>query len=131
MGDSSDSHLEEVERTALGEIVGHSRAHYGWEVPSFFLTEKELKVIGDLYSYEENFSGVICSDHLFVKHHLIKRSWSNAFPKIKLAGLAAKNILPVMKEKTIDHDQKRSLAGLSLKAREKSQASASADPRKQ
>ncbi|KAL2489264.1 hypothetical protein Fot_42556 [Forsythia ovata] len=89
---------------------------------------KGLKVIGDLYSYNGDFSGIIYSDHLFVKHHLMKRLESNALPKIGLAGLAAKKIHPVMKGKTNDHDQKRTLSKLSFKAGEKDQTSASSDP---
>ncbi|KAL2529456.1 hypothetical protein Fot_22057 [Forsythia ovata] len=42
-------------------------------------------------------------------------------PKIRLAGLAAKRIHPVVKKKSSDNDQKKIIAGLSLKGGEKSQ----------
>ncbi|KAL2502119.1 Uncharacterized protein Fot_35967 [Forsythia ovata] len=74
------------------------------EVPAYFLTEWDFKVIGKLYSFKGDSFGVICSYHLFVKHQLMKRSGSNALPKIGLAGLAAKKIHPVMKGKTTDQE---------------------------
>ncbi|KAL2557826.1 hypothetical protein Fot_02565 [Forsythia ovata] len=45
--------------------------HLPSEVPMFFLTERDYKVIGDLYSFKGDFSGIICTDHLFVKHQLM------------------------------------------------------------
>ncbi|KAL2456120.1 hypothetical protein Fot_28704 [Forsythia ovata] len=45
----------------------------------------------------------------------------STLPKIGLDGLAAKKISPVMKGKSVDHDQKRTLARLSPKDREKDQ----------
>ncbi|KAL2554100.1 hypothetical protein Fot_07719 [Forsythia ovata] len=46
------------------------------EVPAFFLTEKDLAVISRLYSFKD-FYGVIGSDHLFVKHNLMKKQGHN------------------------------------------------------
>ncbi|KAL2551661.1 hypothetical protein Fot_05568 [Forsythia ovata] len=88
------------------------------EVSASFLTEKDLAVIGQLYSYRGDFYGVIGSDHLFVKHNLMKKQGSSTLPKI---GLAAKKITPVVKKKSSDNEQKRVLVGLSLKGGEKNQ----------
>ncbi|KAL2502283.1 hypothetical protein Fot_36131 [Forsythia ovata] len=46
---------------------------------------------------------------------------SSSLPKIGLAGLATKKILPVVKKKSSDNDQKKILFGLSLKSGEKDQ----------
>ncbi|KAL2544522.1 Uncharacterized protein Fot_13755 [Forsythia ovata] len=56
---------------------------------------------------------------------------SSSLPKIGLAGLAAKKIPLVAKKKSSDNDQKRILAGLSLKDGEKDKDAppASFDPR--
>ncbi|KAL2529160.1 hypothetical protein Fot_21761 [Forsythia ovata] len=98
----------------------------------FFLTERDLAVIGWLYSFKEDFYGVIGSDHLFVKHNLMKKQVnvskidfcgyllrSSSLPKIGLASLAAKKIHLVMKKRSFDQDHKKNITGLSLKGREK------------
>ncbi|KAL2520455.1 Uncharacterized protein Fot_24378 [Forsythia ovata] len=54
----------------------------------------------------------------------MKKQGSNALPKIGLTGLEAKKILSVTKGKAADHDQKKTLSGLSLQDREKDQHTA-------
>ncbi|KAL2552286.1 Uncharacterized protein Fot_05905 [Forsythia ovata] len=56
---------------------------------------------------------------------------SSSLPKIDLASLAAKKIPSVVKKKSSDNDQRRILAGLSLKGGEKNQdtLSTSTDPK--
>ncbi|KAL2501354.1 hypothetical protein Fot_35202 [Forsythia ovata] len=66
-------------------IVSSYQIHfYAGEVPSFFLTEKDIAMISRLYSFKENFYGVIGSDHLFVKHNLMKKQAGNIYTKIVL-----------------------------------------------
>ncbi|KAL2508917.1 hypothetical protein Fot_32564 [Forsythia ovata] len=97
---------------------------YWAEVPTFFLTKKDLAVISRLYFYKGDFYGLIGSDHLFVKHNLIKKQGSSSLPKIGMASLASKKIPRMMKKKSFANDQKRTLVGLSLKGGEKDQDTA-------
>ncbi|KAL2549510.1 Uncharacterized protein Fot_11040 [Forsythia ovata] len=103
-----------VPEITVSRTLSHRR-----EVPSFLLTEKDLAVIGKLYSFKEDFYGIVGSDHLYFKHNLMKKQGSSYLPRIGLASLAAKRIPSEIKEKSSDHDQKKTLAGLSLNGGEK------------
>ncbi|KAL2553308.1 hypothetical protein Fot_06927 [Forsythia ovata] len=84
--------------TYLTELI-----HPIGEVPSHLLTKKNFAVLSKLYAYKGDFPSIICSDHLFVKHSLMKTQGSNTLPKIGLAGLAAKKIPPMALKKPLLH----------------------------
>ncbi|KAL2553915.1 hypothetical protein Fot_07534 [Forsythia ovata] len=132
--------------------------HVTRKVPTFFLTEKDLAVISWLYSFKD-FYGVIGSDHLFVKHNLMKKQGnrlrlssvlfvyllllvfsktvfcglffgSSALPKIGLAGLATKKIPPVIKRSLLIMTKRGLLLdSASMVEKKMTAASTSIDPK--
>ncbi|KAL2528221.1 hypothetical protein Fot_20822 [Forsythia ovata] len=64
-----------------------SDSFYAGKVPAFFLTDKDLAVISQIYSFKGDFFEVIGSDHLFVKHNLMKKQgFANYGAKARVGG---------------------------------------------
>ncbi|KAL2501222.1 hypothetical protein Fot_35070 [Forsythia ovata] len=92
-----DTNSLKKKREEIG-ILG--KTPWKWrKVPNHLLTKRDFEEICKLYAYKGDFSFIICSDHLFVKHGLMKKQGSNNLPKIGLADLAVKKFLTVVREK--------------------------------